>query len=200
MQNRQFLSLLIIATTSVCAGLTACSHSNKPAVPTFVTYDSRQLNAINAGSTSNANTFADIKGRLESVKETPFAGTDVLISDTAVNTGPPATGIKVMLKGNAFEAGIFGAPKKAIVSTSNADGNPGPSKEFTLTQDDSGMWKGDVDLKCEKEIMVGVYVPARLGGEADVQLSIAPKDKGGASSAIYTHSYTVRSETEEPQN
>jgi hypothetical protein len=200
MRNRHFLSALIIATASVCAGLTACSHSDKPKVPTFITYDSRQLSAINAGSTSDANNFANIKQRIVAAEEPQLAGTDFQISDTAVNTGPAATGVKIIVKGGAFDDGILGPPTHGIVSTSNADGKPGPSKEFTLTQDDSGAWKADVDLRCEKEIMFGFLVHAVRGGAADVQLSIAPKDKGGASSAIYTHSITVRSETEEPQN
>jgi len=195
-----FRPLLILATASACALLSGCTHSNKPSVPTFVTYDSQQLAAVNAGSQSNAGTLADIKDRLSAIQETPFAGQDVLVGDTAVNIGVPAKGIKVILRGSAFDNGILGAPSSASVSTQNRKGTPGPKSSITLTQDDSGAWKGDADLLCEKNIMVSIYCPARKGGSGEVQLLIAPKDKGGASSAVFTHSYTVRSESDDSEN
>lgn len=200
MQTHRRLPFLLISIAAVCAGLTACTHTDKPKYPNFVTYDSRQLAAINAGSQSNANSFADIKDRLTSMPEVQFAGADVTVSDTAVNTGAPASGIKVILRGSAFDDGILGAPTRAMISTSTVDDTPGPKGEFTLTQGDSGAYTGEVDLKCEKNVIVSILCPAKKGGTGDVQLSIAPKDKGGASSAVFAHTYTVRSETDDSQN
>lgn len=200
MQTHRSFPFLLIAIAAACAGLSACTHADKPKYPNFVTYESRQVSAINAGSQSNATSFADIKDRLGSMPEVQFAGADVTVSDTAVNNGAPASGIKVILRGSAFDDGILGTPTRAVVSTSTEKDTPGPSGEFTLTQEESGAWKGEADLKCERNVIVSILCPAKKGGTGDVQLSIAPKDKGGASSAVFAHTYTVRSETDDSQN
>jgi hypothetical protein len=196
MQNRRIMPILFATLL-----LSSCSQKQEqPSVPTFVNYAARQQAAMDAGSTSAGNSFADIKGRLEAIQDTAYAGTEVQIVDSVVNAGPPASGVRLVVKGNGFDDGIFGAPVRATVSTGAKEGGTADQKDFTLTQDGTGAYTGTVDIKCEKDLNVSVVLPAKKGGQGDVQMFVYPKDKGGASSAAFLHTYTVRSETEGIEN
>jgi hypothetical protein len=106
----------------------------------------------------------------------------------------------VIIKGTAFDTGLFGAPKRGMVTTTTAKDEPGPSADLTLTPDESGAWTGDADVKCEKQIIVSVIVPAKKGGSGDIQIMVKPKETAGSSSASFSHSYTVRSDGDDAQN
>jgi hypothetical protein len=191
MRKQQLIPAMMFATVA----LTSCaSQPEKPKFPRFVSYDSIQSNAINAGSQSASGSFTDIANRLSVAEEPQLAGTDVQVADTIVNTGAPATGIHVIVKGTAFDTGLFGSPKRGLVTTTTLKDEPGPSADLTLNQDESGAWTGDADVKCDKQIIVSFITHAKKGGTGEIQMMVKPKETGGSSSASFSHSYTVRSD------
>lgn len=203
MHKQQLIPAMMFAVFA----LSSCApQPEKPKAPRFVSYESIQSAAINAGSQAavgsqnTAGSFSDIANRLGAAEEPQLAGTDVQVSDTIVNTGAPANGVHVIIKGSAFDSGLFGAPKRAMVTTTTAKDEPGPSADLTLNQDESGAWTGDADVKCEKQMIVSFITHAKKGGTADVHVMVKPKETAGSSSASFTHSYTVRSDGDDAQN